>query len=158
MEKKTIKFHGREAYLLGRDKEGINYYLQRESWDCDWYWGFGYVETYMNNEHPERSRDIESHQHFDSLFFNNRKMCYDLFNEFFVETPFTDKEIWLLLEYMKTAYSLINAAGLFYIGGSHITTGLSKVSDIITRPDLNDEINKKMLPVLFEAIREIVAE
>ena len=37
-------------YLLGRDEEGINYWLEEPSWDCGWYWGFGYVETYTTNE------------------------------------------------------------------------------------------------------------
>lgn len=43
MEKKVITWHGKEYYLLGKDSEGINYYLKEASWDYDWHWGFGYV-------------------------------------------------------------------------------------------------------------------
>lgn len=37
MKKKVITWHGKEYYLLGKDSEGINYYLEEASWDCDWH-------------------------------------------------------------------------------------------------------------------------
>ncbi len=66
--KKTLHVFGKDIYLLGRDNDGINYWLEAPSWDCDWYWGFGYVEPYTNNSNPSKARDISSHQHIDGLF------------------------------------------------------------------------------------------
>ena len=58
----------KDIYLLGSDSDGIKYWLEAPSWDCDRYWGFGYVETYTNNENPSLSKDIKSHSHIESSF------------------------------------------------------------------------------------------
>ena len=49
MKKQTTTAFKKKIYLLGADAEGTKYWLEAPSWDCDWYWGFGYVETYTNN-------------------------------------------------------------------------------------------------------------
>jgi hypothetical protein len=59
---------GKDVFLLGQDKEGIKYWLEAPKFDCGWYWGFGYVETYTNNDNPGKAKDINSHQHIDSSF------------------------------------------------------------------------------------------
>ena len=74
MKKQKNHAFGKDIYLLGKDNGDTLYWLEAGSWDCKWYWGFGYVETYTNNNHPSRSRDISSHQHFDSLFLTKTKM------------------------------------------------------------------------------------
>jgi len=66
LPKKQTKAFGKKIYLLGEDADGIKHWLEEPSWDCDWYWGFGYIETYTNNNNPSNSRDIESHTHWDS--------------------------------------------------------------------------------------------
>ena len=84
MKKQTTVAFNKKIYLLGADAEGTKYWLEAPSWDCGWYYGFGYVETYTNNNYPNRSRDINSHQHFDGLFLNNPKVnAFDAFKEFF---------------------------------------------------------------------------
>ena len=68
MKKKIINnVFGKNIYLLGQDKDGINYWLESPSWDCAWYWGFGYVETYTNNRNPAKAKDITLHTHLDSV-------------------------------------------------------------------------------------------
>lgn len=64
MKKQKSKAFRKEIYLLGCDSSGQNYWLEAPSWDCNWYWGFGYIETYTNNSNPSISKDIESHQHW----------------------------------------------------------------------------------------------
>ena len=83
MKKQKSHAFGKDIYLLGKDSDGTMYWLEAARWDCKWYWGFGYVETYTNNNHTSRSRDISSHQHFDSLFFNKNKDGHTAFKEFF---------------------------------------------------------------------------
>lgn len=117
MEKKVVKAFGKNNYLLGKNKDGICYWLEEASWDCDWYWGFGYVRTYTNNEHPERSRDINSHQHFDKMFFNKNTMAKDEFDSFIVESPLESREIWKLIELMKTFYIMKDYSDVICRGG-----------------------------------------
>lgn len=140
MKKKTMRAFGKTIYLLGKDKEGINYWLEEPSWDCGWYWGFGYVETYTNNTNPSKARDISSHQHFDSLFLKGNKCAYDMFKGFFAETPLTNDEIWELVDYMYTFYTLRETAELFEYGYSH-QTERAKIESLKNK-DQHNLVNK----------------
>lgn len=151
MKKQTTIAFKKKIYLLGADAEGTKYWLEAPSWDCDWYWGFGYVETYTNNNYPNRSRDINSHQHFDSLFLNDSKVnAFDAFKEFFKETTLDQKEIWLLIDYMQSFYTLKRAAAMLGRGYSHITekAKLEETKSV----EIAKEINEKILPAIFKQI------
>ena len=40
-------FNDKKYYLLGKRKEdNRKVWLEEGSWDCDWYWGLGYVEIF----------------------------------------------------------------------------------------------------------------
>ena len=151
MKKQTTTAFKKKIYLLGADAEGTKYWLEAPSWDCGWYWGFGYVETYTNNNYPNRSRDINSHQHFDDLFLNNPKACaFDVFKEFFKETTLSEKEIWLLVDYMYSFYKLKDTARILGKGYSHMTER-AKLSEV-QNTEMAKEINEKMLPAIFKQI------
>ena len=153
MEKKTSKAFGKKVWLLGKDKDGINYWLEEPSWDCGWYYGFGFVETYTHNTRPDLARDIDSHQHFDSLFLNGPKCSKDMFKEFFAETPLSDDEIWELVDYMKTFYTLKSVAELF----KHVyswQTSKAKI-DRLQSDEQNDLVNKVWLPEVFKRIEKL---
>ena len=157
MKKQTTIAFNKKIYLLGADAEGTKYWLEAPSWDCGWYFGFGYVETYTNNNYPNRSRDINSHQHFDSLFLNDSKVnAFDAFREFFKETTLDKKEIWLLIDYMHSFYTLKKAAEVFGTGYSHMTekAKLSEVQNI----EMAKEINEKMLPAIFKQIDILLSD
>jgi len=156
MKKKVLSRHGKKIYLLGKDAEGINYWLEAPSWDCDWYWGFGYIETYTNNANPSIAKDITSHSHFDSMFLNRNKCAYDAFREFFKETPLTNAEIWELTDYMMTFYNLKSVAELFRTGYSH-QTSRAKI-DSLENQEQNDLVNKVWLPEVFKRIENILTK
>ena len=156
MEKQVKKAFGKDVYLLGADKEGTFYWLEEATWDCDWYWGFGYIETYTNNENPNRSRDIVGHQHFGGLFLEGPEMCKDMFDQFFAETPLNDGEKWRILELMKTIYTLKEYSEVVYRGGSNITG--NPLKDEIKSQEEYNRINKVMLPQLFEEVYKILKD
>ena len=157
MKKQTTIAFNKKIYLLGADAEGTKYWLEAPSWDCDWYWGFGYVETYTNNNYPNRSRDINSHQHFDSLFLNDSKVnAFNAFKEFFKETTLNDKEIWLLIDYMYSFYALKRAAGILSMGYSHMTEK-AKLSEVQST-ETSKEINEKILPAIFKQIDILLSD
>lgn len=144
MQKVVTHAFGKKVYLLGLGKDGCHYWLEEPSWDCDWYWGFGYVETYTYDTNPSISHDINSHQHFDGLFLNGPKDCHSMFTEFFEETPLTEEEIFQLLELMETFYTLRKAANTFVRGGSHITKNQFK--DIVKNERYAKELNTVVIP------------
>jgi hypothetical protein len=70
MNKRKSHAFNKDIYLLGKNRYGELVWLESPTWDCGWYWGFGYVETYTNNKRPDLARDISSHSHFDGLVWH----------------------------------------------------------------------------------------
>lgn len=155
MKKQKSFAFGKDVYLLGKDADGVYYWLESAKWDCGWYWGFGYIETYTNNKNPNLAKDIKSHQHFDSLFFRAGN-GYDAFKKFFVETTLTEKETWQLLEMMKTFYILREYSDTLNRGGAHYTA--NPLKEIIQNNDEYERINKIVLPELFNKIYELLED
>ena len=153
MEKKIINRFGKH-YLLGIDKDGNYVWLEKESWDCGWYWGFGYLHTYTNNKNPESAIDISAHFHFDSTFLNGPDCSYKMFKNYFQETVLTDDEIWELCDYMKTFYTLKSVAELFKHGYSR-QTERAKVEKIQSETQY-DLVNKVWLPEVFKRIENLL--
>lgn len=155
MNKQKIHVFGKDAFLLGESASGTRYYMEKFSWDCGWYWGGGYVETYTNNRNPEKSKDIRSHQHFDGLFLNDRKMNgFDKFKNFFVKTPFSDREIWQICELMKSFYICREYSDIINRGGAHYTT--NPAADIIKSETEYHRINDTVIPAIAENLYKIL--
>lgn len=72
---------GKEVYLIGINEDGEKVFLEEPSWDCGWYWGFGYLETYTNNRQITRSRDIQSHSHFQDFDENSSLNPYHVLTD-----------------------------------------------------------------------------
>lgn len=148
MKKKTFKWHGKQYYLLGvRNKEKV--FLEAATWDCDWYWGIGYVETFSNNTTPEKSRDITSHTHFNWLF----KSWKD-YLQFFDETPYTESELWKIYEIMESLYTARKYSDMLHIGGSHITS--NPAADTIKNEAEYKRINETVIPSMLDKLERIM--
>ena len=153
MKKRVINQFGKH-YLLGKNHDGEYVWLEKESWTCGWYWGFGYLHTYTNNKQPERSRDLTAHFHFDSTFLNGKECARDMFKKYFKETVLTDSEIWELVDYMQTFYTLKATAELFNRGHSH-QTERAKIEDLQSE-EQRDLVNKVWLPEVFKRIEKLL--
>lgn len=154
IKKKKSHAFGKDIYLLGRDKYGTNYWLEEASWDCEWYWGGGYVETYTNNKSPEHSKDIESHTHFDSLFLKGDKCAYDLFNELFVEHPFTKDEVRKIILLMKKFYIAQKYSSMLH--GSALYCETNPVADVIKSEEEYNRINRSVIPAIMNELYKIL--
>ena len=157
---------GKDVYLLGIDNDGQYVWLEQASWDCGWYWGFGYIERYTNNRYPSKARDITSHTHWDSEIvgkhekYDFEKKAFVLSRDYihhinehpeFKATTLSDAESWKLSEYMKTFYALKESVGIFGCGGSRVTSD-DYEKEIVQREQWAKEINEIILPKLFNAI------
>jgi hypothetical protein len=156
LEKRKLHKFGKNIYLLGESKDGTLYWLESASWDCGWYWGFGYVESYTVNQNPVLSKDIESHQHWNSFIVGkhekNEYIHHINDNSDFADTTLTDSESWQLAELMKRFYILKESAELFGRGGVF----LSGQDDNLKRPEWVKEINEVILPNIFEQVYKIL--
>lgn len=131
----------KEKVLLGRTEDGA-IFLSAPSWDCGWYWGFGY----LGNKN--------CHYHVDGL--NKEKNLYDALKEHFGESFIvkSDNDIWKLAELFKTFYTLKSMSELYHLGGSHYTTNPCK--DLLQNKDQEDHVNNVLIPNVLHAIYEVL--
>ena len=104
-------------------------YLTSHTWDCDWYWGMGYIGN----------KDI--HTHFNSEFLSNN----DYLSEH-IESVFTDSEWWVIRDLFKQAYALKECAAVYRHGG-HQTTKKG-LTDVIQSKTMEDRLNADLKAVL----------
>lgn len=138
---KTIRDYSK-ALLGYNDKQPI--YLSPPSWDCGWYWGFGY----LGNKN--------CHYHIDGLSQKHGNInLKDAIDKEFGETyNIRPSDRWTLAELFKNFYDLSKSAYLLGKGGSHLSTSPSK--DVILNTDEADRINKIVLPHVFDEIYKII--
>lgn len=168
VKKEVSEAFGKKIFLLGR-MDGKRIWLEAGSWDCGWYWGFGYLETYTNDAFPGHSRDIQSHSHVKGVIFQKPEY-YDHDKGAFVmgsdylhhwneargltETTLTNSESWEFSDLMQSFYTLQDAAAIYYQGDSHLTS--------VPRCDLKnkeayDRINRVEIPAIMARIYEILS-
>lgn len=150
MNKKKTRAFGKNVYLLGCGKDGVYYWLKEASFDCHWYWGIGYIESYTNNKNPHLSKDIASHNHFLFKFPNT-----DTFFDFFENSVLSNKEKWTFYELMKTLHILREYSDMLYKGGAHITQ--NPCADIIKNTDEYIRINNLIIPDVLEKVYDILS-
>lgn len=153
ISKKTINKFG-EHYLLGVDADGVKHYLEKPSFDCGWYWGFGYIHTFTYNNKPELSRDISRHYHFDS--FGKSTNMFDGIRKTFVSFVLDEKELWTLCELMKTAYILRDYSDTLHRGGAYYTKNPCR--ELIKNDDEYNRINNTVLPAIFDQVKKLLTE
>lgn len=120
-------------------------YLLRPSWECGWYWGFGYL----------RGRDV--HYHLDRLDAVDKRLTHiNIYNQ--VTQHFSGdgaianmreaKTLWRFCEVVKTIYALKEAAAVLGRGGSHIAQ--NPLMELIQNFDEVDRINEVLIPRLID--------
>jgi len=152
MKKTKSHAFGKDIYLLGRDEQGICYWLESPVWECSWYWGFGYIKTYTNNKNPHLAKDIGSHQHA-SKFLSEWFTSWNGSKPILKNATFTDKEGWELSELFSQFYFLKEAGEMFSRGKANCTnTSIERWK----KPLLVKEINETILLKVMSRILEIL--
>ena len=148
---KPFEWHGKRFHYIGADADGVNYWLQEAKFDCGWYWGLGYVETFTNNRNPSLSKDIGSHSHFNYMMDDAGDNWFDAFKVLFTANRLDDSQIWKLVELMKSAYTARKYADMLHIGGAHYTRNPIKET---IQADMSeyDRINEKIIPEIMEKV------
>ncbi len=149
---KTINFE--KKILLGQ-VDGENIYLSAPSWDCGWYWGFGYLGNKNCHYHVDGLKEVSTYNHekkvFEYEFVNLHDGFIRHFGKSFIVRP---SQIWEFAELFETFYSLKDTCEVLGRGGSHLTT--NPCADIIKNLDEVKRINEIVLPSIFEAIYKIL--
>ncbi len=97
-----------KIYLGSIDGESLS--ITKHSWDCEWYFGFGYIGN------------KNLHTHFDTTFINTGYTRPD-------DCNFSEHDWYVICDYYRTAYALKEAYEVYYRGNSHVTS-LSNVTSL----------------------------
>lgn len=138
---KTLSNYPKQIFLGKNQNEST--YLSAPSWDCGWYWGFGY----LGNKN--------CHYHVDGLERSENCNLFDAFKKHFGKTLIVrDSQLLTLCELFKTFYTLKETAEVLERGGSHMTSNPCK--DLIINKSEVERINNIILPQIFEEIYKIL--
>lgn len=142
LNKKVMNILDNTYYLLGEGYDGERYYLQRGTFECDWYWSGGYIETFN-----KYYTDITSHQHYYTAIINGEKFSTPTgdWSKFFKNTPLREDEIWQFHELMHTFYIAKNAMEMAHRGGPRVSSN----------PNLRDRINNEDI---YNYYKDLIAD
>ena len=130
-------------------------YLSPPSWDCGWYWGFGYIGNKDCHYHIDGLTKIDTYNNEAKVFTTKLVNLYDGFTEHFGDTlQVRNSDLWTLVELFSTFYKLKETAEVLGRGGSHYTNNPCK--DLIINVDEVTRINNVVLPQIFEEIYKIL--
>lgn len=139
---------------LGRLKADLPYdqvfaageviWLEKHKWECDWYWGFGYLGN------------RNCHFHFESLLYPKvgGSVLYSA-SQLFSDTKITDKEWWVVRDLFVQAYALKKAAEVYQYGGHQ--TSQAGVTDIIKSSEQAARINAD-LKIVLDKLWDVVCD
>lgn len=147
---KIVKQENERGMLLGVTKDGEYVYLSKFSWDCNWYWGGGYLRFYRRN-----NRSWNCHTHFDSIFFNNsdkdNKYHIDKYRDMFEKSALTEEEWWRLFDLMKQFYKLKECAEVFQYGGHMTSKGRTEDElNPFLASELNNQLKTIIIPLIYK--------
>lgn len=124
-------------------------FIVRPTWDCGWYWGFGYLERWN-----ARKDDIDFHVHLDYEFGTDKRgrrcQWYEGMKEVLDQGDVFENDLqrWQFLEIVKTIYNLKMTAEVLGRGGSHYAS--NPLSDEIYNPIEVRRINEYLIPKLID--------
>lgn len=127
-----------KIYLGTIEDERI--YLVKHSFDCNWYWGFGYLSGYRKGE-----REQSSHFHIDSLIQGSTEEVTNV-NKIFNTTWISQDLWWILRELFNQAYALKKAAQVYKYGANQTSEG--GYNKLLYSEEKNKSINEDLKKVL----------
>ena len=163
MKKQVRVFNGKKLFLLGKGANDEKFYLNEATWDCDWYWGFGYVKTF-----EKYHKDWSSHTHIKDNFIGQQTIydwhnckhyltdyVYNIYdNKKLVETTFSKEEGWKLSELFNQYYYFRSVSDMLHCGGTNTTK--ANTEQFAGGEDIYKTINEVYLPNIFKQIEDIL--
>ena len=126
-------------YLGKRKEDGKRVYIAAPTWDCNWYWSFGYLQA--------------TGEHFHLRNYGNISWRDALERDYILNVKLRGDSLWKFYELAKTAYKLKEAAEILGFGCSHVTD--NPLAEVIKNKAEVDRINQIVLPQIFDAINEL---
>lgn len=140
-----------DKYYLGTNSNG-RIYLSPPSFDCGWYWGFGYL---VNKDCHYHLAGVDKNMNlYDALIAHFHNNTF-IFSTNIKENEYSNK-LWTFCELIETSYALKKTAEVLDRGGIHYTE--NPCSDLIKNHAEVKRINETVLPAIFNKINVLLKE
>lgn len=141
----------KNVYFGKRKTDNKNIWLSKPEWNCDWYWGFGYLENQHEHYH------LDGYEQPPNEWGVKRNInMHDALKEDYVLAPKIHKNLWLFCELSLTIYSFRTIAEVYCRGGSNYTTS-KDIKPIVQNLSEWKRINTVILPQLFDKLYTIIS-
>ena len=135
--------NGKDKVFLGVDRKTAEFiYITKPTWDCEWYWSFGYlgnVHCHYHLDDYQKGRNINM---YDALLTD-----YDLVDRI-------RENLWTFCELALTIYTLKETAEVLRRGGSHCSTNPCKMD--ILDVEYTNKLNNVVLPKVMQTFWDLV--
>jgi hypothetical protein len=124
--------------------DGRGILLRRPSFDCKWYWSFGYLGN------------SQCHYHLDGIESDQNKHMFDKLKLHFGDslTITDDRDLWKFCEISLTIYTLKKTADLCHTGGSHTTTNPG--AELLKNADWYRHIVEVLIPAQIDELYKVL--
>ena len=136
----TKIFIGTLKTSINNLSKGERIYIDKHSFDCGWYWGFGYI----GNAH--------CHTHFDRTFLKDSDVLMP--SEMFIRPKHTDAQWWEILDLFKQAYALKSVAEVYKYGGHYTSDTIHTITSDQKAEMINNDLEKVLDKVWCKLLLE----
>jgi hypothetical protein len=153
---------GNNKVTLGiRKEDGVTIYITKPSFDCGWYWSFGYLgnknEHYHLKDYQSKTISIKDSEDKFHIFEQKRNLnMFDALREDYELNPCIEENLWQFCELAATVYTLKETAEVFGRGGSHYTSNPC-FNVIINKAEVK-RINEIVLPEVLQTFWNLLSE
>jgi len=161
----------KQSWYLGKTKgpRPERIYLRDFSWDCDWYWGGGYIgnknfHTHFDgcflNRPDSRGHSLgpfydpwtKAPEHVkDPQVISNGASVWESLDFFLDDAQYDKDQWWRIKDLFKQFYAMRAAAEVFHLGGHCSSKGRTEKE---TNPFMEAVLNKHIETVIIPAIRK----
>lgn len=153
---------GPDKIFFGVNKEtNEEIYLSKPSFDCNWYWSFGYLGNsdchYQLDSYQSKQKILYTKDGKLTIITEKRNISmYDALLADYTLNPIIEKNLWVFCELALSIYTLKKAAELFHIGGAHMTVnpGKDKLKNIELYNTLTFDLIPEQCQLLWDLINK----
>lgn len=150
---------GEDRVFFGdRREDDKRIWIQKPTFDCDWYWSFGYLGTSYEHYHLSGWRNKKRMFRTEKLNLvteaRNISM-YDALKEDYALSITIKRRLWEFCDLTSTIYALREVAEIYYRGGSHYT-GNPPCKELVKNQEEYERINSVLLPALLQEFQNLI--
>lgn len=149
-----------KVYFGTRKDDDTTIYISKPTFDCEWYWSFGYLGNKDCHYHLKayQEKDIVLTDNCGKTHIITEKRNINMRDALLKDYNLNKKieaNLWQFCELALTIYALKEVAEIFHCGGSYITTNPGK--DLLKNNALYLELVSVLIPKQCQLLWDLIS-